>query len=107
MTLANPTTSRPSFSAATGQSYSFRLVVKDDQGGQGQASVRISTGAANRAQIVAFSANPSQIIAGQTVTLTWKTNNADSASITGAGSVPVNGSITVSPADHHLHPDGA
>ena len=97
VTLANPTTSRPSFSAATGQSYTFRLVVKDDQGGQGQASVRISTGAANRAQIVSFSANPSQIIAGQTVTLTWKTNNADSASITGAGSVPVNGSINVAP----------
>jgi outer membrane protein OmpA-like peptidoglycan-associated protein len=97
VTLASPTASQPSFSAVVGQSYSFRLVVKDDHGGQGQARVRISTSAANRAQIVSFSANPSQIIAGQTVTLTWKTNNADSASITGAGSVPVNSSITIAP----------
>ena len=51
VTLTNPTTSQPTFSAATGQTYNFRLVVKDDHGGQGQAGVRISTSAANRAQI--------------------------------------------------------
>jgi hypothetical protein len=97
VSLTNPTTSRPTFSAATGQSYNFRLVVKDDHGGQGQASVRISTSAANRAQILSFVAAPAQIIAGQAVTLTWKTQNADTANIAGIGNVAVNGSLSVSP----------
>ena len=97
VTLTNPTTSQPTFSAATGQTYNFRLVVKDDHGGQGQASVRISTSAANRAQILSFIATPTQITAGQAVTLTWKTQNADTANIAGIGNVTVNGSLTVSP----------
>ena len=97
VSLSSPTTSQPSFSAVVGQSYSFRLVVKDDHGGQGQARVRISTGAANRAQILSFIATPAQIIAGQAVTLTWKTQNADTANIAGIGNVTVNGSLTVSP----------
>ena len=72
-------------------------MVKDDHGGQGQASVRISTSAANRAQILSFIATPTQITAGQAVTLTWKTQNADTANIAGIGNVAVNGSLTVSP----------
>ncbi len=97
VTLAGPTTSRPTFTAAAGQTYNFRLVVKDDHGGQGQAAVRISTSAANRAQILSFIATPTQITAGQAVTLTWKTQNADTANIAGIGNVAVNGSLTVSP----------
>jgi len=97
VTLANPTTSRPTFTAAAGQTYDFLLVVKDNHGGQGQARVRVSTNAAARAEIVFFTATPSQITAGQVVTLTWKTTNADTASIDGIGSVPVNSSLTVSP----------
>ena len=95
--LSNPTTSRPSFNATVGQSYTFRLVVKDDHGGQGQARVRISTAAARRAQILFFTADPTKIAAGQQVTLTWKTLDADSANIAGIGNVAVNGSLTVSP----------
>jgi len=97
VTITNPTTSRPTFLAAAGQTYNFRLVVKDDHGGQGQASVRISTNAASRAQILSFIATPTQITAGQVVTLTWKTQNADTANIAGIGNVAVNGSLTVSP----------
>ncbi|MCU1338526.1 MAG: OmpA/MotB domain protein [Bryobacterales bacterium] len=97
VTLANPTTSRPSFTAAAGQSYTFRLVVKDDHGGQGQARVRISTRAADRAQILFFTADPKQTIAGQSVTLSWRTLNADTANIAGIGNVAVNGSLSVSP----------
>ena len=37
VTLTGPTTSRPTFMAATGQTYNFLLTVKDDHGGQGQA----------------------------------------------------------------------
>ena len=97
VTLANSATPKPSFTAATGQNYSFRLVVKDDHGGQGQARVKISTAAANRAQVVSFTAVPQQITAGQSATLVWKTVNADTVTILGLGSQPVNGSVSVSP----------
>ncbi|HEV8412286.1 MAG TPA: OmpA family protein [Bryobacteraceae bacterium] len=97
VTLTGATTSKPTFTAATGQTYNFLLTVKDDHGGQGQASVRISTSAANRAQILSFIATPTQITAGQAATLTWKTQNADTANIAGIGNVAVNGSLTVSP----------
>ena len=43
------------------------------------------------------SPTPNQIIAGQAVTLSWKTHNADTANIAGIGNVAVNGSLTVSP----------
>ena len=97
ITLANPTTARPTFTAAAGQTYDFLLVVKDDHAGQGQARVRISTNAAKRAEIVFFTATPAQIAAGQAVTLAWKTTNADTANISGIGNVAVNSSLTVSP----------
>jgi len=97
VTLSGPTTSRPTFTAAAGQTYNFRLVVKDDHGGQGQAAVRISTSAASRATILSFIATPAQITAGQAVTLSWTTQNADTANIAGIGNVAVNGSLTVSP----------
>jgi len=97
VTLTGATTSQPTFPAASGQTYTFRLVVKDDHGGQGEARVRISTSAANRAQILSFIATPAQITAGQAVTLTWKTQNADTANIAGIGNVAVNGSLSVSP----------
>ncbi len=99
VTLSNPTTSQPSFTAAAGESYSFRLVVKDNQGGQGQARVRISTRSADRAQVLFFTADPKQTIAGQPVTLTWKTLNADTVNIAGIGNVAANGSLTVSPRE--------
>ena len=97
VTLVNPNTSRPTFTAAVGQTYNFLLVVKDDHGGQSQARVRVSTSAAARAEIVFFTASPTQITAGQTVTLAWQTLNADSANIAGIGNVAVNSSLTVSP----------
>jgi hypothetical protein len=97
VTLVNPNTARPSFTAAAGQTYNFLLTVKDDHGGQGQARVRVSTNAAARAEILFFTASPSQITAGQAVTLSWKTNNADTANIEGIGNVGVNSSLTVSP----------
>jgi hypothetical protein len=98
VSLNSPTTSRPTFNASAGQTYTFRLVVKDDHGGQGQARVRISTRAADRAQILFFISDPKQIIAGQSVTLSWRTQNADTVTISGIpGTVPANGSLSVAP----------
>ena len=98
VTLTSPTTSRPTFNAAAGQSYTFRLVVKDDHGGQGQARVRISTRAADRSQILFFTADPKQIVAGQPVTLSWRTLNADTVNIAGIGNVATSGTLSVSPS---------
>jgi hypothetical protein len=97
VTLSSPASSRTSFTAAAGQSYTFRLVVKDDHGGQAQARVHISTRSADRAQVLFFLADPKVIVAGQPVTLSWKTLNADTVNIAGIGNVPVNGTYSVSP----------
>ena len=97
VTLANSNTARPTFTATAGQTYDFLLVVKDSLGGQGQARVRVSTLAAQGAEIVFFTATPAQIAAGQPVTLAWKTVHANTANIGGIGNVPLNGSLTVSP----------
>jgi hypothetical protein len=43
-------------------------------------------------------ANPTTIAPGQSSTLTWTTQNGTSASISGIGTVPLNGSVPVSPA---------
>ncbi len=66
--------------------------------GPSQAVVTVSVGSV---QILTFSANPAYSPAsGAPVVLTWTTQNATSAIITGTGapgSVPVNGSVTVNP----------
>src|SRR6185369_15078897 len=48
-------------------------------------------------QILRFEANPVSIASGQSTTLSWATNGAATASISGVGNVPINGSTTVSP----------
>jgi hypothetical protein len=63
------------------------------------STVTVTVGAAapGNPQIVRFESNPVSITAGQQATLSWATNGATSASISGVGTVPVNGSTTVSP----------
>ncbi len=46
-----------------------------------------------------ITAEPMAIDLGQTVVLNWRTQNATSASIDGIGTVPVNGTQTVSPSN--------
>jgi hypothetical protein len=48
-------------------------------------------------QVSVFSASPSTITAGQSSTLSWSSTGGSSASISGVGSVPTSGSVTVSP----------
>ncbi len=95
--ITNPTAARASFVAAAGQSYSFRLTVKDNQGGQSSARVRVATAVADRVQIQFFTTDKSQLNAGQTATLSWRVLNADTVTISGIGTVPANGSLPVSP----------
>lgn len=96
--ITNPTSARASFTAAAGQSYSFRLTVKDNQGGQSSARVRVSTALADRVQILFFTTDKNQISGGQTTTLSWRVLNADTVTITGLGTVEATGSRPVNPA---------
>jgi hypothetical protein len=98
VSLAGMNTARASFTAAEGQSYGFRLVVKDPQGQQGVDSVTITTSATEAVQIVRFQASPDRIRAGQQSTIDWQVLNADSVTISPEiGNVPGNGTRNVSP----------
>jgi flagellar motor protein MotB len=98
VSLSNAASARPSFTAAAGELYTFRLVVRDDHGGQGSARVRISTRSADRVQILFFIADPREIPQGATSTLSWRVLNADTVSIGGVGNVAAQGSAPVSPS---------
>lgn len=97
--LSAPTAKVTTFAAATGQNYSFRLTVRDSYGALGIARVSITAGTpASSAPVIAFTANPTTINAGQSSTLTWQVSNADTATISTLGSVALSGSQAVTPA---------
>jgi hypothetical protein len=87
------------FTAAAGQTYSFRLTVKNTDGLQSSATTTVSTNNPAAVRIVQFSAIPASITSGQAATLSWVIDNATSATITPAvGNVdPKTGSVSVSP----------
>jgi hypothetical protein len=97
VSLAGMNTARATFTAAEGQSYGFRLTVRDPQGQQGVDSVTVTTSATAPVQIVRFQASPDRIRAGQQSTIDWQVLNADSVTITEIGAVPANGTRSVSP----------
>jgi hypothetical protein len=98
VTLSAPTAAKTTFTAAEGQSYAFRLTVKDTQGAQGTERVTVTTKAAPQVQVVRFTANPTSIASGQASTLAWQVENADSVEISGLGAVnPQAGTTSVSP----------
>jgi OmpA family/PKD domain len=100
VTLSSYTAVKPTFSAASGQNYSFKLTVKDPYGAQGTArtSVTVGTPSATAPLIVSFTANPTSINAGQSSTLSWQVTNADTVTITSLGTVALTGSQAVTPA---------
>ena len=69
-----------SFTADEGQTYQFRLTVRDPEGLMGTDRVTVST-VDRRIQILRFSADPSRVKPGEPVTLTWKVENADTVNI--------------------------
>jgi hypothetical protein len=87
------------FTAAAGQTYSFRLTVRNTDGQQASARTRVSTTTPLRVQILFFTANPPTIDAGQPSTLAWNVLNADTVTITpNVGNVnPSNGTVAVTP----------
>jgi hypothetical protein len=99
VTLSSTTTCNPTFTAAAGQTYSFRLTVRNTDNLQASATTTVSTATPSNARIVQFSAIPASIQPGQASTLTWVIDNATSATITpGIGNVdPKTGSVSVTP----------
>ena len=97
VTLSNATISRPTFVATSGNTYVFRLQVKDNRGGQGNARVRITTAANPAVRILFFIADPPTITSGQTSKLSWSVLNADTITLSTVGTVSANSSATVQP----------
>jgi OmpA family len=86
------------FTAAAGQSYSFRLTVKTPFGLMSTATTTVTTVKAAAITIVQFSASPDTITSGQSSQLTWNVQGATSISISpGIGTVLPQGSKTVTP----------
>jgi len=97
VSLAGMNTATATFTASEGQSYGFRLTVRDPQGSQGVDSVTVTTGTREAVQIVRFQASPDRIRMGEQSTIDWQVLNADTVTITNIGSVPGNGTRSVSP----------
>lgn len=100
VTLNNAATSVATFTAVAGQSYAFRLTVRDDQNAQGIARATVTTRAPLTVRILRFQANPMQVRAGQPVNLLWLIENADSASIS-----PVVGAVNATQGSTPVTPN--
>jgi hypothetical protein len=101
VTLSAPTSAVTTFTAVEGQSYGFRLTVRDSQGAQGLDGVTITTRDIARVRINRFAATPNSINAGQSAELSWEVENADEVTISpGIGAVDrVRGTRTVTPTE--------
>ena len=98
MTLSSPTSAITTFAATAAQSYIFRVDCYGQLGRQGHGhGPRHHQRRTLRRSILFFIANPTQITAGQSATLSWSTQGATTVSISGIGNVPLAGSTSVSP----------
>lgn len=80
--LSAPTAAIATFTAAAGQSYAFRLTVRDDKGAQGIARTNVTTRTPQTVRILRFQAADSRIQAGGATNLLWLIENAETAEIT-------------------------
>ncbi len=100
VTLNTPAAAITTFNAAAGQSYGFRLTVRNTDNISAAARVRVVTQKERKVQILFFIADPTSIQGGQSTTLTWRILNADSATISPSigGVSAQGGSISVAPS---------
>jgi len=104
VSLSGRNTSRATFTSAEGQSYSFRLTVRDSNNAQSLARVSVTTREAPRVQIQQFTATPSSIRAGASSVLSWQVQNANEVEISGIGRVDARaGTATVSPQETTIY----
>lgn len=99
VTLNTPTAAITTFTAAAGQSYDFRLTVTNTDNQSASATVRVVTIKPRNVEILFFIADPTTIQSGQSSTLTWRIQDATSATISpNIGGVSAQGgSISVAP----------
>jgi len=97
VSISNATSAKASFTAEAGTGYAFRLIVKDNAGGEGHANTTVTTLIPAPVRILRFYANPTNINSGDASALVWSVENATSVSITGIGTVSKDGSSNVNP----------
>src|SRR5260370_13606920 len=97
--ISNSSSAIATFPAAAGQSYSFRLTVKDTGGLQSTARTTVTTTTVPDIVVVRFSATPTTIMPGQSSLLEWSVTGATSPSIApGVGdNLRLQGTATVTP----------
>ena len=99
VTLSSNSAVKPTFTAAAGQTYNFKLTVTNTDGLSATATTYVTVGTPTSASIVRFDAVPNQIAPGQSSTLTWIVQGATGVSISpGIGNVALTGSTQVTPA---------
>ena len=99
VTLSSLNTAQTSFTAEEGQTYLFRLTVRDDHNGVGTDRVTVST-LDRQITILRFLVEPLHITSGESATLVWEVGNATNVEISGIGEVnPEGGSTTVNPTE--------
>jgi hypothetical protein len=97
--LSGANTARATFTAAQGQSYSFRLTVRDPSGAQSTARVNVTTVNPSPVRILTFAAEPNTISPGERTRLRWVVDGADSVTVAPApGNVDARqGQVDVTP----------
>ena len=80
--ITNSTQAKATFQATAGNTYSFRLTVRNTDGLQATDTTTVSVNAPSAVRILQFSANPTSVIPGGTSTLSWVVENATSVTIT-------------------------
>jgi hypothetical protein len=96
--ITGANTATATFPAAQGQTYGFRLQVKDALGLTALARAMVTTQNPQAPTITRFAASPSNIRSGANSVLTWAVRGATQVNIEGIGAVNnEGGSVTVSP----------
>jgi hypothetical protein len=98
--ITNPTSAIATFPALSGQTYVFRLTVKNTDGLSASAETTVSTSTPGLISIQVFQATPASIAPGATSTLQWVVQNATTVTISPGFTSGVNaqsGTETVSP----------
>jgi len=96
VSISGASAAKATFTAAQGQTYIFRLTVTDPGGLKSSARVTVTT-IKTTIQIIKFVAQPNTINAGQSSTLIWEVQNADTVQISGIGTVAASGTSVVAP----------
>jgi hypothetical protein len=80
------------------QTTNYALIARNKEGRQSEREIRITV-EIDDPRIVSFLASQTNILRGESSTLRWQTENAQSVHITGIGRVELSGSVSVNPSE--------